>query len=118
MHFFETLVIAREHSRFRKLLKSGLRARDVVPVKILGEKKERLALLCEGKKQVFAVICVSDTKTDFASIFTLLGSYLQASEGLIFDKRSDWVELSGAYEGLRAPVIIARNVTKKVPTSC
>ena len=42
MHFFETLVIAREHSRFQKLLKSGLRARDVVPVKILSEKKKDL----------------------------------------------------------------------------
>ena len=118
MNFFETLIIAREHSRFQKLVKKGLRARDVVTVRIFGEKKERLALLCEGKKQVFTVICVSDTKKDFASIFTLLGSCLQAPEGLIFDKRSDWVELAGAYEGLRSPVIIARNVTKKVPTSC
>lgn len=115
MNFFEKLILAREHNRFQMLLKTGLRARDVVPVRIFGEKKERLALLCEGKKQVFTVICVSDTKTDITSIFTLLGQYLQASEGLIFDKRSDWIELSGAYEGLRSPVIIAKNVSKKVP---
>lgn len=103
---------------FQKLVKSGLLARDVVAVQVLGEKKERLALLCKSKKQVYVVICVNTKKTDITSIFTLLGYYLQAPKGAVLNKKQDWVSLSGQYEGLKAPLVIAEDVTVKKALSC
>jgi hypothetical protein len=101
--------------RFQKLVRDGLLARDVVAVQVLGEKKERLALLCKGKKQVYAVICVNTKKTDagFVSILTLIGHYLQAKKGVVLNKKQDWVELSGHYEGLRAPLVVAEDVSAR-----
>jgi hypothetical protein len=99
--------------RFQKLVRDGLLARDVVAVQVLGEKKERLALLCKGKKQVYAVICVNTKKTDAVSIFTLIGHYLQAEKGVVLNKEQDWVELSGHYEGLRAPLVVAEDVSAR-----
>lgn len=96
---------------FQKLVKSGLLARDVVAVQVLGEKKERLALLCKSKKQVYVVICVNAKKTDITSIFILLGHYLQAKNGIVLGSKSDWVDLSGRYEGLRAPLVVAEDVS-------
>jgi hypothetical protein len=112
MNFFEKLVLAREHNRFQMLLKTGLRARDVVPVRIFGEKKERLALLCVNGEKVFAVICTNtNRKADSTSIFTLLGHYLQAKNGIVLGSKSDWVELSGNYYGLKAPLVVAEDVS-------
>lgn len=112
--YIEFLLANHENSRFQKMTRSGLIARDVVAVKVLDEKKERLALLCKSKKQVYVVICVNTKKTektDVTSIFTLLGHYLQAKNGIILDRKSEWVELSGRYEGLRAPLVVAENVS-------
>lgn len=100
--------------RFQKLVRDGLLARDVVAVQVLGEKKERLALLCKSKKQVYVVICVNTKKTDITSIFTFIGHYLQAKKGVVLNKKQDWqdwVELSGHYEGLRAPLVVAEDVS-------
>ncbi|MBC9721991.1 MAG: hypothetical protein H9W82_12005 [Lactobacillus sp.] len=100
--------------RFQKLVKEGLLARDVVPVQTLSEKKERLALLCESKKQVYAVICVNTKKTDNTThLFTLLGHYLQAKRGVVLNNKQDWVFLSGHYEGLRAPLVVAEDVSAR-----
>ncbi len=97
--------------RFKKLVKAGLLARDVVVVQLLGEKRKRLALLCKSKKQVYAVICVNAKKTDNTThLFTLLGHYLQAKRGVVLNNKQDWVFLSGHYEGLRAPLVVAEDV--------
>lgn len=115
MTLIDSLANRKMDSSFQKLIKSGLVARDVVPVQILGEKKARLALLCESKKQVYAVICVSTTKTDAVSIFTLLGHSLQAKRGVISGK----VRLSNQYEGLDALLVVAEDVSvKKAGSNC
>lgn len=97
--------------RFKKLVKAGLLARDVFPVQILGEKKERLALLCVNGEKVFAVVCTNTNKKAGVSIFTLVGHYLQAPKGAVLNKKQDWVSLSGQYEGLKAPLVIAEDVS-------
>lgn len=99
--------------RFQKLVRDGLLARDVVAVQVLGEKKERLALLCKSKKQVYAVICVNTKKSDVISIFTFIGHYLQAKKGVVLSKKQEWVSLSGRYEGLRAPLVVAEDVSAR-----
>ena len=110
MTLIDSLANRKMDSSFQKLIKSGLVARDVVPVQILGEKKARLALLCESKKQVYAVICVNAKKSDVISIFTFIGHYLQAKKGVVLSKKQEWVSLSGRYEGLRAPLVVAEDV--------
>lgn len=107
----ESVFVNHENSRFQKLVKAGLLARDVFPVQIWGEKKERLALLCVSGEKAFAVICVNTKKSDVISIFTLLGHYLQAPKGAVLNKKQDWVSLSGQYEGLKAPLVIAEDVS-------
>lgn len=109
--YIESLLVNHENSRFQKLLKEGLLARDVVPIQILGEKKERLSLLCVNGEKVYVVICVNTKKTDITSIFILLGHYLQAKNGIVLGSKSDWVDLSGRYEGLRAPLVVAEDVS-------
>ena len=110
--YIESLLVNHENSRFQKLLKEGLLARDVVPIQILGEKKERLALLCLNGEKAFAVVCTNtNKKADVNSIFTLLGHYLQAKNGIILDRKSEWVELSGDYYGLKAPLVVADDVS-------
>lgn len=99
------------NSRFQKLVKSGLLARDVVAVQVLGEKKERLALLCVNGEKVFAVVCTNTNKKAGVSIFTLVGHYLQAKNGIVLGSKSDWVELSGHYYGLKAPLVVAEDVS-------
>lgn len=99
--------------RFKKLVKAGLLARDVVAVQLLGEKRKRLALLCKSKKQVYAVICVNAKKSDVISIFTFIGHYLQAKKGVVLSKKQEWVSLSGRYEGLRAPLVVAEDVSAR-----
>lgn len=99
--------------RFQKLVRDGLLARDVVAVQLLGEKRKRLALLCKSKKQVYAVICVNAKKSDVISIFTFIGHYLQAKKGVVLSKKQEWVSLSGRYEGLRAPLVVAEDVSAR-----
>lgn len=112
MKLVERLIIARENARFQKLVKQGLFARDVVAVRVLGEKKERLALLCVNGEKVFAVVCTNiDKKAGVTSIFTLLGHYLQAKNGIALESKSDLVELSGNYYGLKAPLVVAEDVS-------
>lgn len=112
MKLVERLIIARENARFQKLVKQGLFARDVVAVRVLGEKKERLALLCVNGEKVFAVVCTNiDKKAGVTSIFTLLGHYLQAKNVIALESKSDWVELSGNYYGLKAPLVVAEDVS-------
>lgn len=113
MKLVEKLIIARENARFQKLVKQGLLARDAVAVRIMGEKKERLALLCKSKDQVFVVVCASIQKADYPSIFTLLGHDLQAKKGIVLSKKKDWVSLSGCYEGLKAPLVVAEDVSAR-----
>lgn len=116
MKLIELLVKKQLNWRFQKLTKVGLFARDVVPIKVWGEKKARLALLCESKKQVFAVVCVNTGKAD-TPIFTLLGHYLQAPQGIVLNKKNYLVELTGQYEGLQVPLIVAENVSAKKAAS-
>lgn len=115
----ESVFVNHENSRFQKLVKAGLLARDVFPVQIWGEKKERLALLCVSGEKAFAVICTNTKKTDITSIFTLVGHYLQAKNGIVLGSKSDWVELSGHYYGLKAPLVVAEDVSvRKVAPNC
>lgn len=62
-------------------------------------------------EKVYVVICVNTKKTDITSIFILLGHYLQAKNGIVLGSKSDWVDLSGRYEGLRAPLVVAEDVS-------
>lgn len=104
----DSLAEKRLNVRFQKLVRDGLLARDVVPVKLENEAKARLALLCVCDDEVFAVICVNTRKTSNISIFELLGHNLQASKGII--SKNSWVSLSGEYQGLKAPLVIAQDV--------
>ena len=108
---FDESIEKRLNARFQKLVKRGLFARDVVPVQLENEERKRLALLCVCGDEVFAVICVNTKKTSNFSLFELLGYNLQAPKGIV--NKSSWVLLSGAYEGLKAPLVVAQDVTVK-----
>lgn len=110
----DLLAEKRLDARFQKLVQKGLLARDVVPIKLDGEDKERLALLCTCKKDVYAVVCVGKKQAGIISPFELLGNFVQAKKGVVVSKKSEWVKLSGHYEGLNAPLIVAQDVTVKL----
>lgn len=109
MKFIDSLIIARENRRFQKLTRSGLIARDLVAIRVFNETRERLALLCEANGRVYAVVCVN-TKVP-APMF--VGHALEAKTGVVLDKKHDWVFLSGHYEGLKAPLVVAEDVSAR-----
>lgn len=106
MKLVEHLIIARENARFQKLTRSGLIARDLVAVKVLDENCERLALLCKANGRIYAVVCVNSS----IPAPMLVGHALKAKTGVVLDKKPDWVQLSGHYEGLKAPLVVAEDV--------
>ena len=105
--FVEALLVARENERFQKLVKMGLVARDLVAVRVFAEKRERLALLCEASGKAYAVVCVNSS----IPVSMLVGHALKAKTGVVLDKKPDWVQLSGHYEGLKAPLVVAEDVS-------
>lgn len=100
----------RLNARFQKLVASGLYARDVVAVKLRNEERERLALLCVCKKKVYVVVSVNSKKVNSLSYFEMLGHNVQAKKGVILEKKSNWIELNGEYEGYKAPLIVVQDV--------
>lgn len=103
----------RLNARFQKLVASGLYARDVVAVKLRNEERERLALLCVCKKKVYVVVSVNSKKTNSLSYFEMLGHNVQSKKGVILEKKDNWIELHGSYEGYKAPLIVAQDVEIK-----
>lgn len=105
---FDSLIDKRLNARFQKLVMQGLYARDVDTVKLENDKRERLVLLCTCKDQVYAVVCTSTSKKNGLLYFEILGHYIQAQKGVV---SNDLVELHGCYEGYKAHLIVAKNVT-------
>lgn len=105
MKFIESLLSTRENARFQKLVKMGLVARDLIAVRVFAEKRERLALLCEASGKAYAVVCVNSS----IPVPMLVGHALKAKTGVVLDKKNDWVELSGSYEGLKAPLVVVED---------
>ena len=98
------------NAKFQKIVKRGLLARDVVPIKLEDETRARLALLCVCENTVYAVVCVGKKPI---SLFELLGNFIQAQEGVILKQKSNWIELYGSYAGLKAPLVVAKDVSIK-----
>lgn len=104
--YIESLLTNHENSRFQNLTRSGLIARDLVAIRVFKEPRERLALLCETNGKAFAVVCVNGS----VPVSMLVGHALKAKTGVVLDKKTDWVELSGNYYGLKAPLVVAEDV--------
>lgn len=109
-NMFDGYIEKRLNARFQKLVASGLYARDVVAVKLRNEERERLALLCVCKKQVYVVVSVNNKKANSLSYFEMLGHNVQSKKGIILEKKNNWIELHGSYEGYKAPLIVAQDV--------
>lgn len=106
MKFIESLLITRENARFQKLVETGLVARDLVAIRVFNEPRERLALLCKANGRIYATVCVNSS----VPVSMLVGHALQAKRGVVLDRKPDWVQLSGSYEGLKAPLVVAEDV--------
>lgn len=94
-------------SDFKKIVHDGLVAKDVVAVKVNGEKRELLAILCESlmDKKVYAVI----QRKKPVQAFFVLGCCIDADAG---DILKDWVTLDDKYLNLKAPGIVVDGLRK------
>ncbi len=95
------------NTRFQKLVKKGLLARDVDVVKLENEERKRLVLLCICKDQVYAVVCTNTHKVNTISYFEMLGHYITARKAVV---SNNLIALRGMYEGYQAHLIIAQDV--------
>lgn len=103
----DELIEKRLNARFQKLVNAGLLARDVTAVKLSGEARKRLVLLCTCNHEVYAVVCTNTHKANSISYFELLGSYIKAQKGIV---EPNLVALHGTYEGYQAHLVIAQDV--------
>ena len=104
---FDEHIEKRLNARFQKLVKRGLLARDVDAVKLSGETRDRLVLLCVCNNEAYAVVCTDTHKTSSPSYFGLLGHYIKAKKAIV---SNELVELRGRYEGYEAHLIVAQDV--------
>ena len=66
--------------------------------------------MCVCKKQVYVVVSVNNKKANSLSYFEMLGHNVQSKKGIILEKKNNWIELHGSYEGYKAPLIVAQDV--------
>ena len=103
----DELIEKRLNARFQKLVNAGLLARDVTAVKLSGEARKRLVLLCTCNHEVYAVVCTNTHKANSISYFETLGHYITARKAVV---SNDLIALRGMYEGYQAYLIIAQDV--------
>lgn len=104
---FDEHIEKRLNARFQKLVKRGLLARDVDAVRLSGETRDRLVLLCVCNNEVYAVVCTNTHKTSSLSYFEMLGHYITARKAVV---SNNLIELKNHYEGYQAHLIVAQDV--------
>lgn len=86
---------------FKTLVAEGLHARDIAPIRLKGQKRELLALLCSTQKndKIYALI----QKKKPIKPFVFLYSSIDASEGVVYP---DACTVDGKYYELDYDVIV------------